>query len=112
MRKYKEVDEDSEYITPSTFKYPKIIPDKPVKQISLKKSDSENFFVNYILPTVAAFGLGSIASKALNFHKRPVLSNLPSVQVFDNQRPKLSLEPASWIFGEGKEHWIRPEWSK
>jgi hypothetical protein len=111
-RRYKEGDEDSEYITPSTFKYPKIIPDSPVERISLTNPDYKNKFMNHILPTVAAFGLGSLASKALNFHKRHVLANLSPEQVFDNHRPKLTLEPASSIFVDNKEPWILPEWNK
>jgi hypothetical protein len=109
QRRYKEADEDSEYITPSTFKHPKIIPDKSMKQISLHDPDNKNKFMRHILPTVAAFGLGSIASKALNFNKRPVNTFSPHTQVCDLQRPQLTLEPPSWTFGDGKQ-WILPEW--
>jgi hypothetical protein len=80
-----------------------------VKRISLSDPEKKNKFMRHILPTVAAFGLGSIASKALNFRGKPVLSNSPNTQVFDHQRPQLTLEPPSWVFGDGK-HWILPEW--
>jgi hypothetical protein len=95
-RRYNE-DEDSEYITPSTFKHPTIIQDRPVKQISLNDPEKKNKFMRHILPTFTALGLGSMAFDVLNFQRTHRTS--------DHQGSKLTLEPASSMFIDNKEHW-------